>query len=128
MIEEHRARAINRAIVQVGMLSVLGWDEAKPDVALLRECSLREMLDAVDFVRLDNETKPATNGTRSLSLVPDERLTAAVYTLLHFPLDRDDDDLIVGLPEGGRIHLLITATRDRSAIEPEADDDEEQAA
>lgn len=115
---EQRAYAINRAIVGIGMMSVLGFDAGNPDIKLLRQASLREMLDAVDFVKLDNDTKPAdANGTRTHSMVPDPRLTAAVYTALHYSVGpNEDDDLVVGYPEGGRIHLLIAAVRDRSVL------------
>jgi hypothetical protein len=125
MMTKERAYAINSAICNMGMLTVLGFDSCKPDIALLRSLELREMLDAVDFVKLDNDTKPAVDGKRSFSLVPDPRLTAAVYTLLHYSVGpHEADDLVAGYADGGRVHLLITGVRDRAEIEHEDEEDE----
>jgi hypothetical protein len=117
-MNDERAHKINSALVQIGMMTILGFDSSAPDMDLLREVSLRDMLDAVAHVKLDDETRPSnSDGSRSFSIVPDDRLVAAVYTALHYSVaPNEGDDLVVGYPDGSRVHLLITAVRDRSQM------------
>ena len=98
-----------------------------PDIEKLKPLSLQEMLDAVRQVERDNEAAPTIAGTRTFSVVPDDRLTAAVYTWLHFCAPGlhdvgDHDDSVVHLIIGGNIHGLVKYAR------PAPKDDEEDEA
>lgn len=90
---------------------------AKPSIEKLRDLSLQEMLDAVRQVERDNaRAEPDANGSRYFSVVPDDRLVAAVYTWLHYCAPGyhdpgDDDDAIVHCTVGGHVHGLIKWVR-----------------
>jgi hypothetical protein len=121
-VTEDRAFALVKAINSFGLATI---GIGKPDVATLREVSLSEMMEAVAFVRLDDDTRPReADGTRRSHIVPDDRLVSAVYTLLHFhardPLD--DDDLVVGFVDEIGAHMLVVGVRDPSAIAAEAEE------
>jgi hypothetical protein len=97
-----------------------------PDIEKIKSLSLQDMLDAVRQVERDNADSPTIDGTRSFSLVPDDRLVAAVYTWLHYvaPGLHDvgsPDDSIVHLIIGGNIHGLVKYARPA----PQDDDEED---
>ena len=122
-MNEERAYAINSAIIDFGLAHPdLGL--AKPNAALLQDVSLAEMLEAANFVDLDNKTKPKNaDGSRSISMVPDPRLISAVYTLLHYRVgDFEDDDIVVTLDEHGRRHFLAVGFRRISTLKPQTED------
>jgi hypothetical protein len=91
-----------------------------PDVKALADLSLQDMLDAVRQIERDNaaarEKGIATNTAFDTQIVPDDRLTAAVYTWLHYCAPDyhdagDDDDAIVHLKIGRTRHGLIKWAR-----------------
>lgn len=93
--------------------------EPKP----LAELSLREMIDAVDAVKAWNARPNRT----SAHMVPDDRLTAAVYCWLHYSGTRRafepaGDELVLVASERGKKKFLIIGLRDPSDI---VDGDEE---
>jgi hypothetical protein len=112
---EERAYAIVRAINSLG-LGTIGI--GKPDAAILEDVSLRDMLDAAEFVDMDNKTRPANaDGSRSFSLHPDPRLISAVYTLLHYRARSrfDEDEMVVGFADKLGLHFLVVGIRDPKA-------------
>lgn len=125
--ELERAKDICAAINAFAM-ETMGLGTADP--AKVRHLSLREMLDAVAIVEKYND-QPSMNGvSRSVYMVPAERLVAAVYTLVHFcdpsPCgDKDDDDLIVRFTQkrwGHEfVHFLLVGNREKNEIEAEED-------
>lgn len=124
-----RAASIAHAI-NAFALETMGL--AKADESQLRDLSLRDLLDAVATVEQWNEMPSQDGVSRSIYMVPAERLTAAVYTLIHFRLRPQDetDDLIVRMTErrwgDDVVHFLAVGRRDASDIE--ADNDEKEAA
>lgn len=107
---------------------------AKADVEPLRDLTLREMLDAVDMVEAWND-RPKMNGFGyTCCMVPAERLTAAVYTLLHFfdrsACDQDGDHIPVRFRFRSwgtdYVHFLLVGNRE--AQEFEVDEEEDEAA
>lgn len=95
----------------------------EPDPAKLKDLSLQDMLDAVRQIERDNEAARAkgiaTNTSFDIQIVPDDRLTAAVYSLLHYSLPpyrnvADDDDAIVHLKIGGVRYGLIAWAREEN--------------
>lgn len=113
--------AINRfALETIGIAQV-----SSADRDLLLDLSLREMLAAVDEINVEND-KPAPPGqSKIITVVPDDRLTSAVYTLLHWrlrPFD-EDDDVLVRFTEGGlvpRVHFLAVCQRENSQLQEDA--------
>lgn len=79
-----------------------------PNIEALGKLSLQDMLDAVRQVERDNEAVKARGGTYSFQVVPDDRLTAAVYTWLHYcgPGNHDAGD-----PDDAILHLKVGDTR-----------------
>lgn len=76
-------------------LAAMGIGNATPKA--VEGLSLRDMLDALDTVERWN-ARPKMEGVGySMCMVPAERLIAAVYTLVNFPLrpQDGDQDLIV---------------------------------
>lgn len=117
-----RAMEISRSINSFGLWT-MGVESPKDDDRWrLSDLSIREMLDAVDLVEQWND-RPGGN---SATLVPAERLTAAVYVLLHYPLrpQDDDQDMIVGFDDAryGTTfkHALIVVRQEMSATEEDA--------
>lgn len=101
-------------IVKFGLAGMCVGDQ--PDVAKLMPLSLQEMLDAVRQVERDNKAAPSIDGGRTFQIVPDDRLTAAVFTWLHYCAPGqhdvgDDDDSVVHLSIDGNIHGLVKWAR-----------------
>lgn len=101
-------------IVQFGLTDIL---PTTPDIAALSKLSLQDMLDAVRAVERDNDAAQPVNGVKSLSVVPSDRLTAAVYTWLHYCAPGhhdvgDHDDAILHLVVGNARHGLIKWARE----------------
>lgn len=91
-----------------------------PDVKALADLSLQEMLDAVRQIERDNDAARekgiATNTAFNTQIVPDDRLTAAVYTWMHYCAPAyhdvgDEDDAIVHLKIGNARYGLIKWAR-----------------
>jgi len=86
-----------------------------PDIAKLAPLSLQDMLDAVRQVERDNAPRN-DDGSRTFQVVPDDRLTAAVYAWLHYCApghhdEGDHDDAIVHLTIDGVTHGLVKWAR-----------------
>lgn len=104
----------------------------KADHKKVADLSLRQMLDAVDLVERYND-QPSMNGvSRSVYMVPAERLVAAVYTLVNFcqrsPCgDQDDDDIIVRFTQrhwgDDMVQFLLIGNREKKEFESEGDDE-----
>ena len=56
----------------------------RADPKLLRDLSLQDMLDAVQMIKIWNDRPRMIETSHSIRVVPDDRLTAAVYALIHF--------------------------------------------
>lgn len=104
-------------VAQIVMFGLSGIVDVRPDFERLRHLSLQEMLDAVRQAERDNaRAEPDADGSKSFSVVPDDRLVAAVYTWLHYCAPGyhdpgDDDDAIVHYTVGGHVHGLIKWVR-----------------
>lgn len=92
--ELERAQDICAAINAFAM-AAMGLGNANPKA--VADLSLRDMLDALDTVERWNDRPKMEGVGYSMCMVPAERLIAAVYTLVNFPLRPQDDgqDLIV---------------------------------
>lgn len=126
--EFDRAQQIVASINSMAMES-MGLGDAETQI--LHDLSLREMLDAVETVKQWNRM-PKQNGiTREHYVVPDARLTAAAYTLLHYfdrNADKDDDHIPVRFSfrhwGEDKVHFLLVGNR----LKSDADDDEAEEA
>jgi len=55
----------------------------------LEKVPLAEMIEAKALVENDNKGRPSnSDGSKSFSIIPDDRLIAAVYVLLHYDAGR----------------------------------------
>jgi len=79
-----------------------------PDLALLRRASLADLVAARDHVQ-DRNRAPGDGGPRTISTVCDDRLIAAIYTMLHYEPEDDHGsiDPILELRDGERVTVLI---------------------
>lgn len=119
-----RAAAICNAI---NLFAMEAMGIGKADVEPLRDLTLREMLDAVETVERYNARPKMTGQSYSLHMVPAERLTAAVYTLMHFfdrrATDSDGDHIPVRFTyrHWGEdyVHFLVVGGRPASEINSE---------
>lgn len=78
---------LERALGICSAINAFGLEElglAKADPKAIADLSLRDMLDALETVERWNRRPHTTGGNRWTSMVPAERLTASVYTLVHF--------------------------------------------
>lgn len=121
-------------------LESMGFDPV-PAAArkLLAPLSLRDMLDALDEVERYND-RPAMDGvSRSVHMVPADRLIAAVYTLLNFAPtrsdDKEDDEIPVRFTShrwgDDYVHFLMIGQRLKSEVDredDEVDEDDRRAA
>lgn len=107
----------------------------KADPKAVADLSLRDMLDALETVKRWNRRPHMDGVSYSTSMVPAERLIAAVFTLVNFadpsPCgDKDDDHMAVRFTQrrwgDNYVHFLLIG--DRLASEVESDEDEEEAA
>lgn len=118
-----RAQKIVAAINSFAM-APMGLGEAKPKD--LNGISLREMLAAVDVVERYNDRPRMSGVGTTICMVPDDRLTAAVYTLLHYA--GHDRDYVIGTFKSWHgVHFVAVGVRDVSEIEVGEDLDEEAA-
>lgn len=108
----------SQIVSEINMLALhtMGVSERLPDLDKLKALSLQDMLDAVRQVERDNAAANSVGGSRTFQVVPDDRLTAAVYTWLHYCAPGyhdpgDDDDAIVCLRIDGSIHGLVKYAR-----------------
>lgn len=126
--ELERAKTICHAINQFAMESMgLG----KADAEKIADLSLRDMLDALEVVERWN-ARPRMHGVASSStMVPAERLIAAVYTLIHFrelrPIgDEDGDTMPVRFTQRRwgteYVHFLLVGNRDASTVQREEEE------
>ncbi|WP_439392386.1 hypothetical protein ACRQ5Q_22585 [Bradyrhizobium sp. PMVTL-01] len=117
-MELSRAREIVQAI-NARCFVTIGLDK---DLPSLEDVSLGEMMEATNMVRNANQAARAAaeinGGGCTISIVPDDRLIAAVYTLHHYPCSREP---ILSIPFGAaRQHVVAVL-----AIPNPTDDDEE---
>lgn len=91
---------------------------AAPNIDTMKALSLQDMLDAVRQVERDNAAAKnrTPGGGWEFQVVPDDRLTAAVYAWLHYCAPGqhdadDDDDAIVALRINGTVHGLVKYAR-----------------
>lgn len=131
-----RSIAICDAVIAFAMESMGFVPVPAQARALLDPLSLRDMLDAIDEVERYN-TRPAMNGvSRSVHMVPAERLLAAVYTLLNFAPTRsdekEDDEIPVRFTAkrwgDDYVHFMLIGQRLKSEVDSEEDEDLEDAA
>ena len=120
-----RAQALNKAMFNLA-LEREGLAKCPLDqLTLLRGASLLELTQAGPIVRAHDQAKaPSADGTRTFSMVCDDRLVAAVYTFLHFTLPpasspHDEDYVVLSLTDTTHTYFLISGARERQ------DDDEE---
>jgi hypothetical protein len=121
--ELERAKDICSAI---NAFAMEGMGLGKADVAKVQDLSLREMLDALALVERWND-RPKTEGVPyTLSIVPDERLVAAVYTLVNFADlspdgDEESDDIPVRFTQrrwgDEYVHFLLIGNRNKRDVE-----------
>lgn len=83
-MELEKAQKIVKACVAHRMYDMGVVDEEPPS---LYEYSLRELLEANDRVREENENQPK-EGVMSFQTVCDDRLVAALYTIYHYEAER----------------------------------------
>jgi hypothetical protein len=119
-----RAKEIVQAINSFGLATL---DLAVADAKPLENVSLMEMCEAAQFVRDHDDAKDRDgDGCKSFSLVPDDRLTSAVYTLIHHThdsmLDKDDDYIPV-MMKGRSLIGNVTFFLAIGARETPADED-----
>lgn len=100
---------LERALTIVHAINTFALDGiglAHADPKPLADLSLQEMLDAVRIVERYNERPRMLGVGNSLTMVPADRLIAAVYTLINFynPSAHDGDD-------GDDIPVRFTARR-----------------
>jgi hypothetical protein len=103
-----RAQEIVAAINSFGFATI-GIESKHPfSLDELRAMDLSEMLDAVATVKIDDGARlPDENGLRRFHIVPDDRLTEAVYA--------------VTLPDKDGIHFLMIGVRDAAGSTAEED-------
>lgn len=117
------ALTLARAVEVVGAINAacfirVGVYDGGPDpFAPLKGLSLADMLQAVEVVKAENEGRQAAAKNDaaspgvSLFMTPDDRLTAAVYTMLHY--DPDPDPIVhEPIPEkgSGAVKGLVVTT------------------
>lgn len=123
--ELDNALDICRAINSLAMCS-MGLGCGVPE--LLRDVSLREMLDALDTVERWNDRPRISGVSYSVSMVPAERLIAAAYTLINFHLRPQDEgtDVIVRFDKERwgetTAHFLAVCQRPLDEMDGEDDD------
>lgn len=77
-----RAIEITGAICERSFHTLGLWDVGKP-MASLEGVSLGQMVEAVALVNRENE-KPSDGNGKTIHVIPDQRLVAAVFTLEHY--------------------------------------------
>jgi hypothetical protein len=95
-MELEQAKEIVQACVHHTMHKMGIIEEQPPS---LYEYSLRELLDANDQVKADNDSRRDLKGPQSFQTVCDDRLVSALYTLYHFDGDQN----------GGRVEPIALA-------------------
>lgn len=92
-------------------LASLGLKECQAEK--LAGLSLQQMLDAVREVEKWNSRTVPDGEAKSLTMVPDDRLTSAVYTMLHYMPDEDDgDEPIINWRDGRLVYALVPIVRE----------------
>lgn len=114
-----RAAALNRAMINL-MLEREGLAKCPLDqLTLLRSATLAELAQAGPIVEAEQNSRPPdANGSRTFSMVCDDRCVAAVYAFLHFTLPPasspyDDDHVIMALTDTTHTYFLISGARER---------------
>ena len=86
MTEEAALKIVGALVLAaVAHMGIPGLD--RPDVAMLRGLTLRQMIDANETVKAIN-TRPTAPGPRTIHSTIDDRGTAAIYALLHHEASR----------------------------------------
>lgn len=86
-IELQKARVIVRAMTGWKFIEIGLREGPLPD---LEQYSLEEMLTAAHMIRDFGEVRNG-DGTTSIMVRPDDRFIAALYCLVHFQADEQDD-------------------------------------
>lgn len=98
-----RAKEICAAINK-GAMIVMGFGGEIPK--WLDDVSLAEMVEAAHMVEaMGVETQP--DGSKIVTMYPDDRLVAAVYTLLNFEADDPDDGVEPIVHDGRNAALAV---------------------
>lgn len=123
-----RAQRINSAMFALALerdsIAKIRLDQ----ITLLRETSLADMAAAGPMIKAHDEQQPANpDGSRSFSVICDDRLVAAIYAFIHFALPPahtpdHDDYVILSLQDGPHIAFLICGQRE---LLPDNDDEGE---
>lgn len=97
------------------------------EIGSLKEVSLAEMLEASAMIEAGDRAAPSVGGTKTLMVIPDDRLIAAAYVLEHY---QPSNESIISLPASrqdrfwheGDTKVLVVGVVDSKA----ARDDEEE--
>ena len=81
-MDDEQARAINRLLTRV-TFAAHGLTDDAPSMDELRTISLSEMLEAKGLIEAANKVGGG-NGKRTITMVCDDRLIAAIYVLAHY--------------------------------------------
>lgn len=123
--ELDRAQDICAAINAFAM-AAMGIGNASPKA--VQDLSLRDMLDALDTVERWNDRPKMEGVGYSMCMVPAERLIAAVYTLVNFPLRPQDgnQDLIVRFDNQrwgtDYVNALVVVRQERKDVDEESEE------
>lgn len=109
-----RALALVGAMVEVS-IETMGVRVSRADVDLLKGASLAELVEAARLVEVYNR-RPQTTPYREIMVTVDDRIVAAIFTLLHYavppyhePDDRDEP--IARMAIGEHVHFLVRGSR-----------------
>jgi len=126
-----RAHALNSAMVKLALEREGIVSTTRQEIDLLRAASLIDLAEAAAVVKEAEEREAIGHtGPRSVSMVCDDRLVAAIYAFLHFAIPPaagpyDDDQLLVKMTGGARHWFLICGSREIGSL---GDDDDEAEA
>lgn len=126
-IDLERARILNDALMSLALESSGIGTCPLDKLTLLREASLAELIAAGPAVKADDEGRPpAEDGSRTFSVVCDDRLVAAIYAFLHYALPpasspHEPDFPIVHVTDTTHTYFLVSGARER-AVEREDED------
>ena len=102
------AAEINSAMVAHSMFA-MGLREARPPS--LARYTLRQMLDATEFVAAEDKAAVSVNGSKTIRMVCDPRLVAALYTLYHYEAQDPEEGQVSTVVENTTRGLVVLKLR-----------------
>lgn len=94
------------------------------EIRSLEKITLAEMIEAKSVVEAENDSAQYVDGTKAISMTPDDRLIAAAYCLEHYEMSKEA--IIIGSTNGRERFEFETEIKALAIVPIKHEDEEDE--